>query len=88
MNKTFNLIIITPENEVFKGDVVNLNCETTEGRMGILPDHCAVIAGLVPTITKFEEESGEIHEVKTSDGILKVRKNKVSILCNTAEWVK
>ncbi|MEG1256484.1 hypothetical protein [Clostridium sp.] len=86
MKKTFNLIIITPESEVFKGDVVSLNCETTEGRMGILPDHCAVIAGLVPTITMFEEVDGKKHEIKTSNGVLKVRKNNVSILCDTVEW--
>ncbi|MEG1148807.1 MAG: hypothetical protein RSD98_09455 [Niameybacter sp.] len=88
MKKTFKLTIITPENEFFKGDIVNLNCETTEGRMGILPDHCALIAGLIPTITRFEEVSGETHEVSTSEGILKVRKNNVSILCSTAQYIK
>lgn len=88
MDKIFKLSIITPEKEFFKGDVVNLNCETTEGRMGILHDHSAVIAGLVPTITRFEDAGGKSYKAKTSDGILKVRKNKVIILCNTAEWLE
>ncbi len=88
MDNVFNLTIITPECEFFMGDVVLLNCETTEGRMGILPHHSALIAGLVPTITRFEEADGKNHEAKTSGGILKVRKNKVSILCDTAEWVE
>jgi len=85
MNKVFKLMIITPESEFFKGDVVSLNCETTEGRLGILPDHSAVIAGLVPTITTFEDADGKKHKVNTSDGILKVRKNNVSMLCTTAQ---
>jgi len=38
MKKVFKLIIITPESEFFKGDAVSLNCETTEGRLGILPE--------------------------------------------------
>lgn len=88
MKKVFKLIIITPESEFFKGDVVSLNCETTEGRLGILPDHSAVIAGLVPTIITFEDADGKKYKANTSDGILKVRKNNVSMLCTTAQWAE
>ncbi|MFR1709872.1 MAG: hypothetical protein ACLSV2_13350 [Clostridium sp.] len=86
MKKVFKLTIITPESEFFKGDAVSLNCETTEGRLGILPDHSAVIAGLVPTVTIFEDADGKRYKVNTSDGVLKVRKNNVSMLCTTAQW--
>ena len=88
MKKVFKLIIITPESEFFKGDAVSLNCETTEGRLGILPDHSAIIAGLIPTITTFEDVDGKKYKVNTSDGVLKVRKNNVSILCTIAQWVE
>lgn len=88
MKKVFKLTIITPESEFFKGNAVSLNCETTEGRLGILPDHSSIIAGLVPTITTFEDADGKKYKVNTSDGILKVRKNNVSILCTIAQWVE
>lgn len=86
MNKVLNLTILTPEKEVFKGDITSLNCETTDGRRGILTNHCAMIAQLVPTLTRFKDVEGREHEVNTSEGLLKVYKNEVIILCNSAKW--
>lgn len=86
MNNYFNLTIITPEEEFFTGDVINLNCETTEGRIGILPNHCATIAALINTITKFEDVKNKKYKVSTSGGILKIKDNRVVLLCDFAKW--
>lgn len=88
MNKNFNLKIITPDKEFFNGDIISLNCETTDGRRGILPNHCPMIAGLVGAITRFKGVDDKEYEVNTSGGMLKVDNNEVIILCNFAEWVK
>ncbi len=88
MNKFFKLTIVTPEEEFFKGDVTSLNCETTEGRMGILANHCAIIAGLVPTVTRFKDSNEKEYETDTSDGIIKVKDNEVIMLCNSAKWLE
>lgn len=88
MNKNFSLKIITPEKELFNGDIISLNCKTTDGRIGILPNHCPMIAGLVATITRFKGVDDKEYQVNTSDGMLKVKNNEVIILCSFAEWVK
>ncbi len=87
MKKFFKLTIVTPEEEFFIGDVISLNCETTDGRIGILPNHCSIIAGLIPTITRFKDIDGKDYEVNTSEGILKVSNNDVIILCDSAKWI-
>ncbi|MEG2934944.1 MAG: hypothetical protein RR844_00480 [Clostridium sp.] len=86
MGNVFKLKIVTPEEDFFEGDVVSLNCETTDGRRGVLANHCAMLAAIIPTITAFEDASGKKYEAKTSQGVLKVKKNNAVILCDSASW--
>lgn len=86
MAKAFKLKIVTPEIDFFEGDVVSLNCETTDGRRGILANHCAMLAALTPTITTFEDVRGKKYRANTSQGVLKVKENNVVILCDSAIW--
>ncbi|WP_291569451.1 F0F1 ATP synthase subunit epsilon [Clostridium sp. UBA4548] len=86
MENKFHLTIITPDRELFIGEVVSLNCEGSEGHFGILPNHAPMIATLVPTVTTFQDVSGKQHTAFTSDGVFKVNNNKAVLLCNSAEW--
>lgn len=86
MKKYFDLKIITPNEVFFEGQIISLNCETTEGRYGILVDHCATIAGVVPTITSFIDKDNNSYSANTDRGILKIRNNEVTILCDSASW--
>lgn len=88
MSKSFKLLIVTPEEKFYTGDVLSLNCKTTEGRRGILPNHCAMITGLVSGITRFRDVEDRELEVETASGILKVKDNEVIMLCNSAKWVE
>lgn len=87
MSKCFKLLIVTPEEKFFSGEVLSLNCKTTEGCRGILPNHCAMITGLVPSIIKFKDLEERDHDVNITSGILKVKDNEVIILCNSANRV-
>lgn len=88
MSKCFKLLIVTPEEKFYTGDVLSLNCKTTEGWRGILANHCAMITGLVPGTTKFKDCEDKEHEVEMASGILKVKENEVIMLCNFAKWVE
>lgn len=86
MENKFHLTIITPDRELFIGEVVSLNCEGSEGHFGILPNHAPMIATLVPTVTTFQDVNGKQYTAFTSDGVFKVNNNKAILLCNSAEW--
>lgn len=86
MENKFHLTIITPDRELFIGEVVFLNCEGSEGHFGILPNHAPMIATLVPTVTTFQDVEGKEYKAFTSDGVFKVNNNKAILLCNSAEW--
>ena len=84
--KEIELNIITPEKRFFSGKIIKLTTEDREGRLGILPNHMSVVKILEPSMTRFTTVDGKEFEAFTSEGILKVDKNLVEILCNSAEW--
>lgn len=88
MSKFFKLIIVTPEEKFFTGDVLSLSCKTTDGSRGILPNHCAMITGLVPCIANFNDLEGKELKAEITSGILKVKDNEVIMLCNSAKWIE
>lgn len=86
MGNSFKFKIVTPEEDFFQGDIVSLNCETTDGRRGVLANHSSMVAALIPTITTFQDDGGKKYKAKTSQGVLKVKQNDVIILCDYASW--
>jgi len=86
LKETINLKILTPEKELYSGEIVELKSENEFGSFGILPNHVAMITVLKPTVTTFKEASGKELKVFTSSGILKVEDNIINIMCQAAEW--
>lgn len=81
----FKLQIITPEKTVFDGETEQIIVRTTVGDVGILNGHepyCAAIAiGQMRIMI-----DGTFRRAATSGGILKVSKEKTTILVQTCEW--
>ncbi len=81
----FKLQIITPEKTVFDGETEQIIVRTTVGDVGILNGHepyCAAISiGQMRVMI-----DGEFRRAATSGGIIKVSKEKTTILVQTCEW--
>jgi F-type H+-transporting ATPase subunit epsilon len=86
MDNKFHLTVVTPDRELFNGEVIELNCEGNDGHFGILPNHAPMITTLTPTVTTFKDVQGKKYTAITSDGVFKVSNNKATLLCNAAEW--
>lgn len=59
MGKFINLKILTPDKEFYNEQIVQLNTESIEGKIGILPQHIPLIAVLKPNISKITTAKGE-----------------------------
>ena len=81
---TFNLQIITPKKIVFDKEVEMVVLRTTEGDMGILPNHAPFVAELAigEMKVKLAPESEEMYFV--AGGFLEIANNKVTILADDA----
>ena len=86
--KSFKLIVSTPEGNVFDKDVTVLSLRGTEGSLAVMANH-------VPFITATKE--GEVKIVLddekeifalSSDGILTVAKENVTLLCGSFDIKK
>ncbi|MCM0647557.1 ATP synthase F1 subunit epsilon [Clostridium swellfunianum] len=86
MSEALKLTILTPEREVFAGEVKELSTENELGRLEILSKHMPMITSLTPTVTMFTTSDGVRHKVFTSTGVLKVYNNYITMLIETAEW--
>lgn len=81
----FKLQIITPEKTVFDGETEQIIVRTTVGDVGILNGHepyCAAVSiGQMRVMI-----GGTFRRAATSGGIIKVSKEKTTILVQTCEW--
>ncbi|MDQ3075682.1 MAG: ATP synthase F1 subunit epsilon [bacterium] len=88
--KQLKLKIVTPERLIFEGMVDSVTVSTTEGEIGIFPDHVPLVAGLKSgdIVAKI---NGEDMPIAVVGGFVEVNKNEgvttVVILADFAEHV-
>ena len=80
----FRLEIVTPIGKKFSQDIEFLKVRTTEGDMGILPNHAPFVAGLKPEEIKVRIEKGNEVKYYISNGFIEVNSNKVVIIVDEA----
>ncbi len=79
-----NLEIVTPERKVFDETVDAVTIPTTNGEIGILPNHAPLISTLKPGILTYSNH-GTNERMVVAGGFVEVSANKVSILADVAE---
>lgn len=87
MNENSNKIkvkIITHEKVVFEKDADELYVQTTEGRIGILPNHVPIVCALNIGVTKVVADKEE-SLITTMAGVLQFSENEATILTDIAE---
>jgi F-type H+-transporting ATPase subunit epsilon len=86
--KEFKLEIITPQKIVYSEDVVSVTAPGTEGYLGILANHAALLTSLKPGKIDIRKAGDLIPAtVMVQSGFLETSNNKVVILVDKAEIV-
>lgn len=81
---TFTVEVLTPEGEVYGGEVVQLSTRTVTGEIGVLARHVPVLAALKPSLLKLHVSDSETKEWAQSHGMLQVFANQAQILLEEA----
>ena len=76
--------VLTPEGEVFEGDVVQVSTRTAVGEIGILANHVPILAALEPTELRLHISESEIERYATAHGWLQVFANHALLLVEEA----
>ncbi|MBN1959929.1 MAG: ATP synthase F1 subunit epsilon [Deltaproteobacteria bacterium] len=84
--KQLMVSFVTPDRQVSHGEVDMVVAPSAMGQVGILPDHCTLLADLAPGIVELHSKNNTLNErFAISGGFLEVDRNHVSLLVETAE---
>lgn len=84
-SKVVRLQVISPDRIFYDGEVEMVEVKTTEGEMGIYPEHIPLTAIVEPGVLRIHEASG-IKEAALLDGFIEILKDKITILAESCEW--
>ena len=75
-----NLVILTPEKEVFTGEVKSIKVPGTSGQFEILKGHAPIVSSLVEGQVRILNDQGERSTYTIERGFVEVLNNEVSLL--------
>ncbi|MFQ5781113.1 MAG: ATP synthase F1 subunit epsilon [Nitrospiria bacterium] len=78
--KTFHLIVITPEQVFFDGLVRSIVAPGGIGSLGVLVNHAPLITTLVPGRLVITSPEGEKQHLSIGSGFLDILNNQVTLL--------
>jgi F-type H+-transporting ATPase subunit epsilon len=77
--------VLTPEGEVFSGELQMLSTRTAVGEVGILADHIPMVARLVPAELRLHKSDSEVERYAQGEGWLEVFANRARVLIAEAK---
>ena len=83
--KVFNLLISTPEEIFFEGDVRSIKAKTSFGQFQMLADFEPFVASLRPCILTLVDDNAASKQYAISEGIIETKGDSVVICVNTVE---
>ena len=76
------LEILTPEKEIFKGDIKSVTLPGTLGEFQILNQHAPIISTLTNGSIKIVNEKDEKNIFDINGGVVEMLNNKIIVLAN------
>lgn len=81
---TFPVEVLTPEGEVFNGEVEMISTRTVSGSIGILAGHTPLLAMLDPAELRLHRSESEVVRYAQGEGYLQVAEGRALILVEEA----
>lgn len=86
MASTFLLKIITPNKDVYEGQVGKVFLKNDDGELEVLANHENMITTTIPSVTKFIDGQGVTKELFISTAVVSVTKGAMTICSDAAEF--
>ena len=83
--ETFQVHILAVDKTFYEGPCVSLTIPTSDGEQGILAHHSNMIAAVQPGMLRYQLPGQPVQLASVSPGMVKVEKNDVLILVDSAE---
>lgn len=83
--KRFTIKVITPDRIFYEGEASMIEFNTTEGEIGVYPEHIPMTVIISPGILRITEEN-EVKEAALHAGFAQILQDGVTILAEIVEW--
>lgn len=83
MASEFQLSILTPEKTVFDGSVEYVQVPGTEGYLGVLAHHAALVTAMQPGTLTVRKSGGSQEQWNVTGGFFEVSDNKATVLADS-----
>ncbi len=87
MPATFSLSVLTPERSVFEGVVEYVQVPGTEGYLGVLANHAALVTSMKPGTLTVRRDGGEVSTFGVTGGFFEVSHNQATVLADAVNEV-
>lgn len=75
-----NLVVLTPEKEVYSGVINSVKVPGTSGQFEVLNGHAPIVSSLAEGEVRILDENGEKQTFNISGGFIEVLNNEVALL--------
>ena len=86
MADTFHLQITSPDRIFFEGEVTMVEINTTEGQIGVLPNHIPLTSVLAPGVCYLHVPDGDPKVCAIHGGFFEILQDSMTILAEVCEW--
>lgn len=77
--KGLHLSIVSPEKEIYNGDVSSVTLPGTTGLFSILPQHAPIVSSLKEGEVSYVTADGEVHSLDIHSGFVELSNGEVSV---------
>ena len=84
MAMTMHVNIVSAEQEIYSGTVIQVFAPAEMGEVGIMPRHAPMLSTLKPGVVRVISQEGDEQAFFVSGGILEIQPHVVTILSDTA----
>lgn len=88
MSEMLQFSLVSPERELFSGEVAQVDAPGAEGEFGVLPQHAPFMTTLKPGIVRIYDEKNEITPIFVRGGFADVTSTGLTILAEEAVQLK
>jgi F-type H+-transporting ATPase subunit epsilon len=82
----FKLEIVTPDRQLYAGEIVHVQAPGAAGSFGVLANHAPMIAALGMGELRLREPGGHERSMVLHGGFFEVSHNKAIVLADGGEW--
>ena len=75
-----NVVVLTPDKEVFKGSIKSIKVPGIDGEFEILNNHAPIVSSLATGKVRIIDEANASKEFRITKGFIEVLNNEVSVL--------